>query len=64
MTTFLSMALNQISAGLGSPYRTRMSTGPILLTAFLPALWLHPFGPVLKNIPLAVATVVMMALEE
>jgi type III restriction enzyme len=28
MTTFLSMALNQISAGLGSPYRTRMSTGP------------------------------------
>src|SRR3954466_6287405 len=28
MTTFLSGALNQISAGLRTPYRTRMSTGP------------------------------------
>src|SRR5688572_27534113 len=28
MTTFLSTVLNQTSAGLGSPYRTRMSTGP------------------------------------
>src|SRR3954466_4268887 len=28
MTTFLSGALNQISAGLRTPYRTRMSTSP------------------------------------
>ncbi|HEY9197878.1 MAG TPA: SDR family oxidoreductase [Gammaproteobacteria bacterium] len=26
-------------------------------------LWLHPFGPVTKNIPLIIATLVMMALE-
>src|SRR4051812_19790792 len=32
MTTFLSMVLNQSSAGLGSPDRTRMSTGPSVKT--------------------------------
>ena len=26
-------------------------------------LWLHPFGPVTKNIPLIIATLIMMALE-
>jgi nucleoside-diphosphate-sugar epimerase len=26
--------------------------------------WLHPFGPVTKNVPLALATLVMMALED
>jgi hypothetical protein len=41
-----------------------MTAYTILLTAFLPALWPHPSGPVFKNIPLAVATLAMMALEE
>ncbi|OAI54005.1 hypothetical protein AYO44_03740 [Planctomycetaceae bacterium SCGC AG-212-F19] len=34
------------------------------LTAGIPELWLHPFGPLTKNIPLIAATCVMMALEE
>lgn len=27
-------------------------------------LWLHPFGPITKNVPLIVATLIMMALEK
>jgi nucleoside-diphosphate-sugar epimerase len=34
-----------------------------ILTLGIPELWLHPFGPLTKNIPLLVATLVMMALE-
>ena len=26
-----------------------------IATAFSPALWLHPLGPLLKNIPIAIA---------
>src|SRR5688500_9297561 len=33
MTTFLSTVLNQTSAGLGSPYRTRMSTDSMTVWA-------------------------------
>jgi uncharacterized protein YbjT (DUF2867 family) len=36
----------------------------LIITAFLPGTWLHPFGPVTKNVPLALATLVMMALED
>jgi uncharacterized protein YbjT (DUF2867 family) len=36
----------------------------LIITAFLPETWLHPFGPVTKNVPLALATLVMMALED
>lgn len=36
----------------------------IILSAGMPELWLHPFGPLTKNIPLIGATLVMMALEE
>ncbi len=35
-----------------------------LITATMPALWLHPFGALTKNIPLMIATLVMIALEE
>lgn len=35
-----------------------------ILTVGIPALWLHPFGPLTKNVPLIVATLVMMALED
>jgi uncharacterized protein YbjT (DUF2867 family) len=36
----------------------------LIITVFLPETWLHPFGPVTKNVPLALATLVMMALED
>jgi uncharacterized protein YbjT (DUF2867 family) len=35
----------------------------LLISLGLSELWLHPFGPVTKNIPLIVATLVMMVLE-
>jgi nucleoside-diphosphate-sugar epimerase len=35
-----------------------------ILTARMPELWLDPFGPLTKNIPLIGATLAMMALEE
>jgi uncharacterized protein YbjT (DUF2867 family)/uncharacterized membrane protein YphA (DoxX/SURF4 family) len=35
-----------------------------LLTFGIPELWMHPFGPLTKNIPLIGATLAMMALEE
>jgi uncharacterized protein YbjT (DUF2867 family) len=34
-----------------------------LLTARMPELWGHPFGPLLKNLPLFVATLILWALE-
>jgi uncharacterized protein YbjT (DUF2867 family) len=35
-----------------------------ILTARLPEVWLDPFGPLTKNVPLLAATLVMMALED
>lgn len=35
-----------------------------ILTVGMPDLWLHPFGPLTKNIPLLGATLAMMALED
>lgn len=38
-------------------------TFTMILTFRIPAFWWHPFGPLTKNIPFIVATLVMMALE-
>lgn len=35
----------------------------LIITFALPAYWLHPFGPISKNIPIIVATLILMALE-
>lgn len=41
-----------------------LMAGFTLAATGLPAeYWLHPFAPILKNLPIAVATLVMMALE-
>ena len=34
-----------------------------LITAFLPEYWAHPYGPVLKNLPLLAATALLLALD-
>jgi DoxX-like family len=34
-----------------------------IITLFLPELWLHPFGPVLKNLPLLAALVLLHELD-
>ena len=36
----------------------------LLISWFLPSFWLQPFGPLTKNIPLLVATLMMMALAK
>ncbi len=41
-----------------------MAVYSLLITLFLSAWWLHPFGPLTKNIPLAAATLVVMAAED
>jgi uncharacterized membrane protein YphA (DoxX/SURF4 family) len=35
-----------------------------IISVFMPEYWLHPFGPVVKNLPLLAAILVMLALEE
>jgi uncharacterized protein YbjT (DUF2867 family) len=35
-----------------------------LITLYLPELWLHPFGPVLENLPILAALVALHELEE
>lgn len=36
----------------------------LIITIFLPAQWLHPFGPISKNIPLLAATIVLYTWEK
>ena len=35
----------------------------VLITLFLPHYWLHPYGPISKNLPLAAAIALLWALE-
>lgn len=35
----------------------------VLITLFLPEYWLHPYGPISKNVPLLAAIVLLWALE-
>lgn len=48
--------IGQVQIVLMLAYSLLISIGPA-------ELWLHPFGPVTKNIPLIVATLIMIALE-
>lgn len=41
-----------------------MITFTLLITLFLPEFWLHPFGPISKNIPLIGATLVLYFWEK
>ncbi len=36
----------------------------VVITIALPEYWAHPFGPMIKNLPLLVATFVLLTLEE
>jgi hypothetical protein len=35
----------------------------VIITIYLPEYWLHPFGPVLKNIPILALLLVLDAFE-
>lgn len=41
-----------------------MATYSLIIAWALPAYWLHPFGPIIKNLPLIVATLILIAMEE
>lgn len=36
----------------------------LIISVALPEFWLHPFGPVTKNLPLIVATLIMLVMEK
>jgi len=40
-----------------------MALYTLIITLFLPTLWAHPFGPVVKNLPLIIATLIMLVFE-
>ena len=74
MTALYSAALLDCALGLASlvaPSRIlwRMQFGVILgytvlITLFLPDHWLHPFGPILKNIPILALLIALDAQEK
>jgi hypothetical protein len=35
-----------------------------LITVFLPEFWLHPYGPLLKNLPMLAALALLLVLED
>lgn len=49
---------------MGAVQLALMAGFTAILSASMPELWLHPFGPLTKNIPLAAATLLMMAWED
>jgi uncharacterized protein YbjT (DUF2867 family) len=49
---------------VGALQLATMAGFTLIITVFLPEAWLHPFGAITKNVPLAVATMVMMVLED
>ena len=36
----------------------------VVITVYLPEFWLHPFGPLIKNLPFFTATLILLILEE
>ncbi|MFA7386663.1 MAG: SDR family oxidoreductase [Thiohalobacteraceae bacterium] len=70
-----SAALLDLALGIATLLRHRIQQVAIIQITLMIAysvlisigpseLWLHPFGPITKNIPLIVATLIMMALEK
>lgn len=41
-----------------------MLTYSVAVSLYLPEFWLHPFGPMIKNLPFAVASLAILALEQ
>jgi uncharacterized protein YbjT (DUF2867 family) len=48
---------------IGAVQLALMTGYTILISLYLPELWLHPFGPISKNLAVAGATLAMMAVE-
>jgi uncharacterized protein YbjT (DUF2867 family) len=67
----LDLALGLATLALPPRWRRPLWAGQLMLiagytvviTIFLPEYWLHPYGPVLKNIPMAMLIVMIYTLE-
>lgn len=67
----LDFALGLLTLGAPPPWRRRlwaaqlalMGGYTVLITLFLPEYWLHPYGPLSKNLPMAAAIGLLWALE-
>jgi uncharacterized protein YbjT (DUF2867 family) len=67
----LDLALGLATLALPPRWRRPLWAGQLILiaaytvviTIFLPEYWLHPYGPVLKNIPMAMLIVTLYTLE-
>jgi uncharacterized protein YbjT (DUF2867 family) len=67
----LDLALGLATLALSARWRRPLWAGQLMLiaaytvviTIFLPEYWLHPYGPVLKNIPMAVLIGMLYTLE-
>jgi uncharacterized protein YbjT (DUF2867 family) len=49
---------------VGALQLATMAVFTMIITIFMPEAWLHPFGAITKNVPLALATMGMMVLED
>ncbi len=67
-------ALLDLLLGLGTLNRRWLSTAlcgqllvmlayTLIITCFMPDWWAHPFGPVVKNLPIAVATLALLVMQ-
>ena len=69
-TSYLEIAIGLLTAigwhvrWMGVIQLLLMAGFMAILSFGMPDLWLHPFGPLTKNIPIIGATLAMMALEE
>jgi hypothetical protein len=67
----LDLALGLLTLGAPAGWRPRVWLAQLLLvagytlliTVFLPDYWLHPYGPISKNLPIAAAIGLLWALE-
>ncbi|MDH5182098.1 MAG: SDR family oxidoreductase, partial [Gammaproteobacteria bacterium] len=60
----LALLLNYRSKQVYALMLLIMTAYTVLITLALPAFWLHPFGPISKNFPLFIATLLLMVTEE
>ena len=74
LSYFMALALLDIALGLATLLSSRIRQlmlfqltiiilYTLTITFTLPDFWLHPFGPVLKNIPLVATLLVYLTLE-
>ena len=60
LATLLNYRLKQV----GSLQLFLILLYTLLISWYLPEFWWHPYGPVSKNLPLVIATLIMISLAD